>query len=232
MPVMSCGGAAPCNRLISISAIEGGNPSAKADPEAYASEWTRCRQCSTYTCDRCLGRQGGKCKCGAPASVLPEPQRIQIARDMMLGGASAGPQAVAVARITPPSQGGLPPNIAALDASTQFALWVTLAFLDVAMADGNAAESEFVAWKTAIQRMKLPDVWQQFGLQNLHAMLQAGVLQQLSVSFANFPGELRGKMATMLVEFMVADGNVHPNEIATIKKIGSWIGVNLEIGSG
>lgn len=229
MPVMSCGGSAPCSRLVSISAIEGGNPSAKADPEAYASEWTRCTQCSTYTCDRCLAKQSGKCKCGAAARVLPEPERIQIARDMMLGGASAGPQAVAVARINPPAE-GLPADVTSLDAATQFALWVTLAFLDVAMADGNAAESEFLAWKNAIARMKLPDVWQRFGLKNLHAMLQSGVLEQLSKSFVGFPPDIRGKMAGTLVEFMVADGQIHPAEVAAIKRIGGWIGVNLEIG--
>ncbi|HEU4535360.1 MAG TPA: hypothetical protein VFS00_14630, partial [Polyangiaceae bacterium] len=85
MPVAYCSGREPCERLISISAVPGGNPAARADPDAYASEWGLC-SCGAYTCDRCLRRQQGRCRCGSPARVLSEPERIRVAQ----GGRPAG----------------------------------------------------------------------------------------------------------------------------------------------
>jgi uncharacterized tellurite resistance protein B-like protein len=235
---MSCGGAAPCARLISISAIRGGNPTAKAEPDAYASEWTKCARCGHYTCDRCLARQSGNCKCGSASPLFSDDQRIQIAHDLMLGGASAGPQAIAVARVTPPSAADdVPPppsrlgaEISSLDASSKQALWVTLAFLEVALADGKVVDAEVAAWKATMERMNLPDVWQRFGVANLKAMLERGTLQEISISYAALAPESRAKLATVLVEFMLADGQADATEIATIKRIGGWLGVNLEIG--
>lgn len=52
MPVMNCTGP-DCGRLISVSAIPGGNPTALADPEHWAVQWRHCKSCGKYWCDRC-----------------------------------------------------------------------------------------------------------------------------------------------------------------------------------
>jgi hypothetical protein len=95
--------------MISVSAIRGGNPSAKADPEGFAAEWTQCGSCRSFTCDRCLASQSGRCRCGAPATLFSEDQRIEVALRMMgVGGPpqAAAPGAIAVARVGAPP----PPN--------------------------------------------------------------------------------------------------------------------------
>lgn len=54
MPVMNCAG--QCGRLISVSAIPGGNPTALADPEHWAVQWRHCKTCGKYWCDRCWSK--------------------------------------------------------------------------------------------------------------------------------------------------------------------------------
>lgn len=110
MPVMGCGGG--CARMISVSSIRGGNPSAKAEPDAFAAEWSQCTSCGEFTCDRCLARDGGKCACGVPGRVRTEDERIAIALEMMgMGPAPAGPRppgAIATTTITRPREGAPP----------------------------------------------------------------------------------------------------------------------------
>lgn len=404
MPVMMCGAAASCPRLISVSAVPGGNPAAKEEPDIYASEWTRCVECSTYTCDRCLRKQAGNCKCGFAMPLLSEAERIQVANDLMTGKAAGAPQAVATARVAAPAPaqapdagkvsvplrrildaigndieadlvransekvrsqarlaatmmstrmgsiaqddvawlmrfgenfyrwrcfedglryweglldllddkgqgnsteaivthitaqafsalsgrltasnpnaskiaanisktlgpqhplarevhaklGGAPavpqapappaapttsvpmpppplsPTLAAFDASTQLALWVTLAFLDVALADGRVADNEYMTWRSVMGRMNLPDVWQRFGLPYLQQMLHHGALYELSAHYASLPVEMRVKMTNTLVEFMMADGRADVPEIAAVRRIGAWLGVPIELGA-
>ena len=109
MPVMACAGTAGCARMISVSTIRGGNPSAKADPEGFAGEWSQCSSCRAFTCDRCLAAQGGRCACGQEGKLFTEDERIALAMRMMgLGPGPAGPTppgAIAMTRLTPPSRG-------------------------------------------------------------------------------------------------------------------------------
>jgi uncharacterized tellurite resistance protein B-like protein len=424
MPVMQCSGAQACQRLISISAVPGGNPAAKADPEGYASEWARCSGCGSYTCDRCLSRQASRCVCGAHVRLLSEPERIAIATAMMHNRPVAAPQAApqhqgppqhrgppqhqgppqqgpvsrggpmsapggqpptpgpplpavladlgqqldgelsrgnqqraaamsalaatlmatqgptsppghlawlmsfgesfyrwrfyadgaeywkgiyqlihrlgrgesdegirAVATAgcfqvlggllapntpqakqvlslaerafgaghvlvrdvaskvgaVPPASGagwggGAPPvnmgaapprassGAAALDPSSRLGLWVTLAFFDIAAADGKVADAEYLAWKNTMAKMKLPDVWERFGAQGIVDMLKRGVLQELSAEFASLPQDTRVQMLNVLVEFMMADGKMEPEEAAAVRRIGGWIGLTVQIG--
>lgn len=44
--------------MISVSAIPGGNPVAKNDPENWALEYGRCATCNAHWCDRCLKKLG------------------------------------------------------------------------------------------------------------------------------------------------------------------------------
>jgi len=124
----------------------------------------------------------------------------------------------------------LPPEVASLDGSAQLALWVTLAFLDVASADGTVDEREYLTWKQTMAALQLPDVWGRFGAQGLQRMLQTGVLHALSAEFATLPEPSRAKLAGMLVEFMIADGRVDPAEVLAVKRIGAWLGMSLQVG--
>ncbi|MCC6526269.1 MAG: hypothetical protein IT373_26720 [Polyangiaceae bacterium] len=96
MPVFGCSGTQPCDRMISVSAVPGGNPAALADPEGYANVWTFCPSCKAYTCDRCLPKQQNRCRCGAPARLFTEAERIQMASGgpppADAGGAAPAPQ--------------------------------------------------------------------------------------------------------------------------------------------
>lgn len=40
--------------MISVSAIPGGNPVAKNDPENWALDYGKCATCNAHWCDRCL----------------------------------------------------------------------------------------------------------------------------------------------------------------------------------
>ncbi|MBL8912544.1 MAG: hypothetical protein JNM17_17760 [Archangium sp.] len=58
MPVLSC--ATGCPRLISVSAVPGGNPVAKEDPEHWAMIYGQCATCKSNYCDRCIEKSGSK----------------------------------------------------------------------------------------------------------------------------------------------------------------------------
>ena len=55
MAVLYCTGPG-CRRWISISNIEGGNPTARANPEKFAQTYVRCSGCRALLCDRCHER--------------------------------------------------------------------------------------------------------------------------------------------------------------------------------
>lgn len=408
MPVMSCSGFQPCNRLISVSAVPGGNPVAKSDPEGYASHWALCGNCGGYTCDRCLSRQQGRCRCGAPTRLLSEPEQIRIAQDIMQGRKPMGPTAIAAAQISSPAPaqaparaapagmnagGGVqasslpailfdlgrrvdgelaqnnrdratataalaaammgslgaevsadhvpwlmsfgesfyrwrcfpegaeywkgvfqhfhrhnttgtdlgvrvvatvgcfqvlagilrgdsqtaqqvmslaqkvfgpdhvlvrdamtrvnmagasygamaPPPIdmrpsgprassatAGLDASTKLAIWVTLAFLDIAAADGKVGNDEYLVWKRTMANMELPDVWGRYGTQGLIDLLKRGVLQELSIEFASLGPDTKLHMVKILHSFVMADGRAEKHELETLQMIGSWLGLSIK----
>lgn len=392
MPVMSCSGVHPCQRLISISAVPGGNPVAKSDPEGYASHWALCAKCGGYTCDRCLSRQQGRCKCGTGVRLLSEPEQIRVAQDMSRGVKPTAPAPVA-AQAAGPSAGGsqaaalpqilfdlgrridgelaqgnrdragataslaasmmstlgrdaqvehvpwlmsfgesffrwrcfaegadywkglfqhferhnatgtdagvrvvatagcfqilggqmpgnsqlaqqvmglaqrvfgpdhplvrealsrvnmaganygasAPPPVdmrpsaprtssatAGLDGSTKLAIWVTLAFLDIAAADGKVGDDEYLVWKRTMARMELPDVWGRFGTDGLVNLLKRGVLQELSVEFATLDTETKLRMIQILHGFVMADGKAEPRELQAMQEIGSWLGLSVK----
>ncbi|MGE0787779.1 MAG: hypothetical protein AB7S26_19040 [Sandaracinaceae bacterium] len=98
MPVFSCQGP-DCRRLISVSAIPGGNPTALAEPEKFAVVHERCTACGARFCDRCLEPGGACLDCGAP-TARPDPDE---ARRMILEGhVPAGGKPLAVLHVRPP----------------------------------------------------------------------------------------------------------------------------------
>ncbi|MFT3706535.1 MAG: hypothetical protein QM817_02595 [Archangium sp.] len=46
--------------MISVSAVPGGNPVAKNDPENWAMEYGKCATCNSHYCDRCIAKNGHK----------------------------------------------------------------------------------------------------------------------------------------------------------------------------
>ena len=70
MPVMRCA-KERCQRMISVSMIPDGNPTAKASPEIFSQGYKQCtdlERCGAYHCDR---HWGGKCvKCGSPLTPV------------------------------------------------------------------------------------------------------------------------------------------------------------------
>lgn len=91
MPVMKCSGVSPCSRMISVSAVPGGNPAALQDPAGFALVWALCAACGTYTCDRCLNLQHGRCTCGASVRITTAPERISIAQELIMGKKPTAP---------------------------------------------------------------------------------------------------------------------------------------------
>lgn len=393
MATIMCAGG--CDRLISVSAVPGGNPVARNDPAGYASQWSLCGSCRGFTCDQCLGRQQGRCRCGQAGRLLSEPERIRIAQDMSRGlkptapsAPAAGPPAVtggvhpsmlpqalfelgrridfelgqnqreraassaavaasmmlSLGREVAPEHmpwlmsfgesffrwrffaegaefwkgvyqhfdrhgatgsdpavravataggfqvlGGLlppdgpvaqqvlgmlqkvfgpqhplaqevqkhvasrsfgappapPPGAPSavdmrpqaprasavdpsLDASGRLALWVTLAFLDIAAADGKVGDEEYLVWKRTMATMELPDVWGRYGTQGLADLLKRGALQQLSVELSSLDVRTKGSLIQMLHGFVMADGKAEARELEAMATIGSWLGVNIK----
>lgn len=66
MTVYKCPGV--CGRLISVSQIPGGNPTALADPKHWAVNYVECPTHGLQMCDRCQSEQGdATCStCGQP----------------------------------------------------------------------------------------------------------------------------------------------------------------------
>ncbi len=165
-------------------------------------------------------RVGGNVAFGAPVAAGAPVS----APGAWAGGASLP---VNMAPMDPPPAAQ---STAALSASEKLALWVTLAFLDIASSDGRVGEDEYVVYKRNMQKMQLPDVWDRYGAQGLKRELDAGTLQALSREFNGLAPEARVKMSGLLLEFMMADGRADPNEIAAAQRISTWLGLTLKFG--
>ena len=167
----------------------------------------------------------------AAKSALGDAHPIARAAQDKLGTVAPPPNA---------PHGAPPPNLAppapepasrraGFDGVTGLAVWITLAFLEIAMADGVIDESEHAAYARAIERAGLPDAWARFGRPALEEMSKKGMLQELSMEYAGLPLEVRTKMAEALVEFMMADGKIDPGEVESIRRITGWLGVSISL---
>jgi tRNA G26 N,N-dimethylase Trm1 len=66
---------ASCRRLISISQVPGGNPTAKKNPDAFAMYYARCKRCGTFYCDRCVKQNNDNCpNCGDSLTLQGPPE--------------------------------------------------------------------------------------------------------------------------------------------------------------
>jgi hypothetical protein len=66
--------------MVSVSAVPGGNPVAKDDPENWAMEYGRCPTCNAHWCDRCLAKLSApKCPKDAATFTRHGPVPLQPA---------------------------------------------------------------------------------------------------------------------------------------------------------
>ena len=84
MPVFYCSGPG-CERMISVSAIPGGNPTALAEPDKFAIVHRRCSGCGKRFCDRCIDKsdQMKSGACAACGSALADPPPDEALRIML-----------------------------------------------------------------------------------------------------------------------------------------------------
>jgi hypothetical protein len=140
-----------------------------------------------------------------------------------VSGAFGSPQwDMAPAAPPPPKADG------SAEAAKDLALWVTLAFLRIAAADGKVDEREYLVWKNTMQAMELPDVWSEYGTEGLTKLLRQGKLQALSADFATLPQPSKVKLGTILRSLMLADGQIDKEELIAVAECVRWLGITLK----
>jgi uncharacterized tellurite resistance protein B-like protein len=109
----------------------------------------------------------------------------------------------------------------------ELSLWITLAFLDIAMADGKVSDEEYLVWKRTIAAFELPDLWDKITTQGLVDLLKQGLLQVLSSNFANLDRPTKITLGKVLKQIVFADGVADPREIDAVRRIVGWIGLSI-----
>lgn len=127
---------------------------------------------------------------------------------------------------------GAPPLFAGqLDPTMSTSLWLALAFLALATADGQISEAELQAYHRAIRANGLPDPSQRFNWQQMMAMTNDGTLQNLSAYIAGvLPTDRRNGLIPIMLQIIVADGKAGQAELAKLQQVAGWIGAQVTIG--
>ncbi|MFO0661402.1 MAG: hypothetical protein U0165_16450 [Polyangiaceae bacterium] len=152
----------------------------------------------------------------APAAAAAPSPAAAPASGWSKGDSAASWNMAPAARPAPPA-----------NVDESLSLWVTLAFLAIATADGKVDDREYLVWKETIQRMQLPDVWDKYGADGLMKMLQAGRLQLLSVEFSSLPRDTKVRFGTILKALVLADGVADPRELTEAARILGWLGLGM-----
>lgn len=115
-----------------------------------------------------------------------------------------------------------------LDPMSSTALWLALAFLVLATADGQVSDRELMAYRNAIHANGLPDPSQRYSWQQMMGMVHDGTLQNLSAYVANvLAPDRRNALIPILLQVVVADGQVGANEMAKMQQVASWINAQV-----
>ncbi|MCA9520538.1 MAG: hypothetical protein KC609_06180 [Myxococcales bacterium] len=122
---------------------------------------------------------------------------------------------------------GAPPQAAASPYVERLALWLTLAYIDIASADGNICDLETEHWKKGLAANNLPNLVEQRGLDYVMALYRDGELQPLSESFADLPYEPRKMLVDALTSLVLADGSADMREIERASAIAGWLGIKI-----
>jgi uncharacterized tellurite resistance protein B-like protein len=107
-------------------------------------------------------------------------------------------------------------------------LWLALAFLALATADGEVSQRELAAYQRAINANGLPDPSQRYSWQQMMSMVHDGTLPNLSMYVSNvLPPDRRNALIPIMLQIIVADGQVGPNELAKMQQVAGWIGAQV-----
>ncbi len=109
----------------------------------------------------------------------------------------------------------------------ELSLWITLAFLDIASADGKVSDAEYMVWKRAIATYELPDLWDRITSKGLKDLLDQGMLQVLSSNFAALDKPTKIRLGSILKAIVFADGQADSREIDAVRRICGWIGLSI-----
>lgn len=126
---------------------------------------------------------------------------------------------------------GAPPLFAGqLDATMSTSLWLALAFLVLASADGNISEGEVQAYQRAMRANGLPDPSQRFTWKQMVAMTGDGTLQSLSAHIAAIlPADRRNALIPIMLQIIVADGQAGHAELGKMQQVAAWIGAQVTV---
>lgn len=168
--------------------------------------------------------------------------KVQAARGAggwSTAGASAGPFGGAAATTPPRPMASaahpvdMTPNPQRKETSIklgpkeELSLWITLAFLDIAMADGKVSDAEYLVWKRTIAAFDLPDLWDKITTKGLKDLLDQGLLQVLSSNFAALDKPTKIRLGSILKQIVFADGQADSREIDAVRRICGWIGLSI-----
>jgi uncharacterized tellurite resistance protein B-like protein len=129
--------------------------------------------------------------------------------------------------------GGVPLFGGQLDPMSATSLWLALAFLALATADGEVSNNELGAYQRAIAANGLPDPSQRYSWQQMVGMMRDGTLQNLSAYIAAvLPPDRRNALIPIMLKIIVADGQAGHNELQKMQQVASWIGAQVTFTFG
>ena len=129
--------------------------------------------------------------------------------------------------------GGVPLFGGQLDPMSATSLWLALAFLALATADGEVSQRELSAYQRAIHANGLPDPSQRYSWQQMIGMMRDGTLQNLSAYVAAvLPPDRRNALIPIMLQIIVADGQAGHNELMKMQQVASWIGAQVTFSYG
>ncbi len=108
------------------------------------------------------------------------------------------------------------------------ALWFTLAFMQLSVADGDVDVREMEAWYAALQEMQLADMVERHGLERLADMANTGKRQELGQRLRGLSAGKRRSLAKGLVRVVIADGHVDTAELENLLELIAEIDVDVE----
>jgi uncharacterized tellurite resistance protein B-like protein len=129
--------------------------------------------------------------------------------------------------------GGVPLFGGQLDPMSATSLWLALAFLALATADGEVSSGELAAYQRAINANGLPDPSQRYSWQQMVGMMRDGTLQNLSAYVtAVLPPDRRNALIPIMLQIIVADGQAGHGELVKMQQVASWIGAQVTFSYG
>ncbi len=181
----------------------------------------------------------------APSSAAPPPMgspapynmssSISVNQGAGYGGSQGGfaqvpaqpPQAVPPIPTDPRQYSDpFPPGLSARE---QLALWLTLAFLEIANADGVVTATEHQAFMDIMKRMSVADLSGQFDLSRCHQLRADGSFARMTAYCAHSMDlGTRNRMVPMLLQLVSADGDIDSRELDAVKRIATWLGVHFD----